>query len=116
MSPVLMQAMAFDIVPIGILSCRETEYEQDVLVALHITERGYKISFPATLEGERALLLSAWKGLAFGIKTKVALGDWVVEITQAGLDCDCGKGLYCPLNPQTRLDSYNNPNAFKPST
>ncbi len=33
---------------------------------------------------------------------KVRFGAWVITITQAGIDCDCGKGVYCPLNPQVR--------------
>lgn len=36
--------------------------------------------------------------------TSVDLGrGWVAQVTQAGLDCDCGKGVLCPLNPQTRV-------------
>lgn len=27
---------------------------------------------------------------------------WMATVTQAGLDCDCGKEIYCPLNPQER--------------
>lgn len=27
---------------------------------------------------------------------------WVVTITQESLDCDCGKGVLCPYNPQTK--------------
>lgn len=33
---------------------------------------------------------------------EVEFGAWVITITQAGIDCDCGKGVYCPLNPQRR--------------
>ena len=30
-------------------------------------------------------------------------GQFVVTITQAGLDCDCGKMVLCPLNPQEKV-------------
>lgn len=29
-------------------------------------------------------------------------GGLFATITDGGKACDCGKGVYCPLNPQTR--------------
>jgi len=37
------------------------------------------------------------------VGTKVDLGgQFVATITLAGKQCDCGKGVLCPLNPQER--------------
>lgn len=38
--------------------------------------------------------------------TRVALppGNWVAVITSAGILCDCGKGVFCPENPQERIE------------
>jgi hypothetical protein len=38
-----------------------------------------------------------------GDRVRLHSSDWVVTITQAGIDCDCGKGILCPLNPQERI-------------
>lgn len=32
----------------------------------------------------------------------VDFGAWRITITQNGLDCDCGKGVFCPYNPQVK--------------
>jgi hypothetical protein len=47
-------------------------------------------------------------GWGFYLHPSVRAGDIVrlsennfATITQAGLDCDCGKMVLCPLNPQT---------------
>lgn len=32
----------------------------------------------------------------------VNFGAWSVIITQKALDCDCGKGVFCPYNPQVK--------------
>lgn len=29
-------------------------------------------------------------------------GEWAIYVTEAGMNCDCGKGVYCPSNPQLR--------------
>jgi len=30
-------------------------------------------------------------------------GDFAIFVTEEGMNCDCGKGLYCPSNPQFRM-------------
>lgn len=30
-------------------------------------------------------------------------GDWAIFVTEQGMNCGCGKGLYCPENPQVRM-------------
>lgn len=42
-------------------------------------------------------------GVKPGTRVRLYSSDWVVTISQAGIDCDCGKGIMCPLNPQERL-------------
>jgi len=38
--------------------------------------------------------------------TKVSLGRGIIAtVTQAAIDCDCGKGIFCPLNPQERMET-----------
>lgn len=32
----------------------------------------------------------------------VDFGAWRITIDERSLDCDCGKGVYCPYNKQTR--------------
>jgi hypothetical protein len=29
--------------------------------------------------------------------------DFAIFVTEEGMNCDCGKGLYCPLNTQVRM-------------
>lgn len=29
-------------------------------------------------------------------------GAWSITIDQRSIDCDCGKGVYCPYNPQVK--------------
>lgn len=33
----------------------------------------------------------------------IQVGDTAFFVTEEGMNCDCGKGLYCPLNPQVRM-------------
>jgi hypothetical protein len=42
-------------------------------------------------------------GVQPGTLVRLYSSDWVVTLTQAGIDCDCGKGVLCPLNPQTKI-------------
>lgn len=46
-----------------------------------------------------------WRTIGVPPGTEVALGEgWIATITQAAINCDCGKGVYCPLNPQHRME------------
>jgi len=42
-------------------------------------------------------------GVEPGTRVRLHSSDWVVTLTAKGIDCDCGKGVLCPLNPQTRI-------------
>lgn len=33
---------------------------------------------------------------------EVDFGQWIITITQPGIDCDCGKAAFCPLNTWRR--------------
>lgn len=60
------------------------------LADAEVTEYGSTFLHPFIKPGDEVVLPSG------------EYGTFVVTITEAGIRCDCGKGVLCPLNPQTR--------------
>lgn len=47
--------------------------------------------------GDQVFLRS---GIKPGTRVRLHSSSWVAVISQEGIDCDCGKAVLCPLNPQ----------------
>jgi len=50
--------------------------------------------------GDQVFLKS---GIKPGTRVRLHSSSWVAVISQAGIDCDCGKAVLCPLNVQERV-------------
>lgn len=47
---------------------------------------------------------NGYRQVVVPVGTEVAIGDgWIVTITRAGKDCDCGKGVLCQNNEMRRM-------------
>lgn len=47
---------------------------------------------------------AGWRTITVPPGTRVSLGGgWIAIVSQAAINCDCGKGVYCSYNTQVRV-------------